>query len=104
MTTLENFIQQQTDDLRPLNTRIGELSWQVSIADSPALEQQLGEEMKQARLLLADKTRYDELSKLLKHTTEHDALLLRQATLLNNAFRSWSVGINQIGSANKSWA
>ena len=91
--SLETFITQQTNDFQPLNTRIAELSWQVSTTGKPEYEEQLGEAIKQARLLLSDKARYEALRELLKKegrsvTTKQDELLLRQAKLMDNGMRA----------------
>jgi peptidyl-dipeptidase A len=87
--TLETFIAQQTDALNPLNTRIAELSWQVSTTGQPEYEQQLGEAVKQARLFFADKARYQALRDLLNTTSPtQNELLLRQAKLMYNGMRA----------------
>ena len=108
--SLETFITQQTNDFRPLNTRIAELSWQMSTTGKPEYEQQLGDAVKQARLMLSDKARYETLRELLKkeghsvttgQIARHDELLLRQAKLVNNGLRANQISPDLINKMTK---
>ncbi len=84
--TLESFIARQTAELRPHFTRIAELQWQASTTGSTVVEAQLSEATKQLRYLLSEVERYAELNILMAGINDNP-LALRQATLLNNAFR-----------------
>jgi peptidyl-dipeptidase A len=88
--TLDAFIAQQTDNLKPHFIRIAELQWQASTTGAPDVEAQLSEATKQLRLLLSDMERYAELNILMAGVNTHP-LTLRQAELLNNALREHRV-------------
>lgn len=86
MHTLETFLAQQTDEMKPLFTRIAELQWQASTTGAPEIDAQLSEATRQLRMLLSEVERYAELNLLMAGKNDNP-LALRQAVLLNNAFR-----------------
>ena len=92
-TSLETYIDEQAQELGPLNKHINELVWQVSTTGKAEFEQQLGVAMQDLRQRIADPARHGKLRELMKNegvsmTTRADELLMRQAKLLDNQFRA----------------
>jgi peptidyl-dipeptidase A len=88
--TLDAFIAQQTDDLKPHFIRIAELQWQASTTGAPAVEAQLSDATKQLRLMLSEADRFAELNLRMAGVVDNP-ITQRQAVLLTNTLREHRV-------------
>jgi peptidyl-dipeptidase A len=97
-TTLDAFIQSQVSELEPRMVDLYKTQWMLATTGQPQYEEQLGRQMRELRGLLADPKRYRALNDLVNQsdTAMIDALVARQATLLNNQLRGSQISLDLI--------